>query len=90
MADKNKPQDPEHRVPDVDDNPTRGTPSQAEGDRETIERDLAEKFGSQGAQSGEQRYATGQGGQGDPVNTPSQAEGSRGEIDEDLREKGEE
>ncbi len=35
--------DPEqHRVPNVDDQPVLFTPSQAEGDRDTIEQDLAE------------------------------------------------
>jgi hypothetical protein len=78
--------DPEqHRLPD-DDDAWRGTPSQAEGDRDTIEQDLAEKL--EGAQPSE-RYATGRGGEGDVVTTPSQAEGERNEVDEDLREKGE-
>ncbi len=88
MGDKDKQGGPEqHRVPDVDDSPTRGTPSQAEGDRDTVEADIAEKLGNQPPGS---HYATGTGGQGDTVTTPSQAEGNRGEIDEDLQEKGEE
>jgi hypothetical protein len=76
----------QYRVPDVDDASWRETPSQAEGDRESIEQDLAEKL--DGAQPGS-HYATGGDGQGDIVTTPSQAEGERGEVDEDLREKGE-
>ncbi len=55
------------------------TPSQAEGDRETVERDLGDpgddNFGRQG------------GGQGQRQPSPSQAEGDRGEIERDLREK---
>lgn len=55
------------------------TPSQAEGDRETVERDLGDEgddnFGKQG------------GGQGQEQPTPSQAEGDRAEIERDLREK---
>ncbi len=57
------------------------TPSQAEGDRGTVERDLGdpgdENFGKEG------------GGKGQVQPTPSQAEGDRGEINRDLREKGE-
>jgi hypothetical protein len=88
MDERNRQPRPEqHQVPDVDESPERDTPSQAEGDRDTIEADLAQKFGGEGA---DERYDTGAGGQGDPVNTPSQAEGNRGEIDEDLRERGEE
>ncbi len=55
------------------------TPSQAEGDRGTVERDLGdpgdENFGKEG------------GGKGQVQPTPSQAEGDRKEIDRDLREK---
>jgi hypothetical protein len=67
--------------PDVDD--VTITPSQAEGDRETVERDLGDpgddNFGHRGAGEG--------GGQGEVQPTPSQAEGDREEIDRDLREK---
>jgi hypothetical protein len=55
------------------------TPSQAEGDRETVEADEGDpgddNFGLQG------------GGQGQVQPTPSQAEGDRQEIERDLREK---
>lgn len=55
------------------------TPSQAEGDRETVERDTGDpgddNFGRQG------------GGQGQRQPTPSQAEGDRKEIERDIREK---
>lgn len=80
--------DPEqHPAFELDESFARETPSQAEGDRDTIEQDVAEKL--DGAQPGE-RYATGGGGQGDLVITPSQAEGDRDVVEEDLREKGEE
>ncbi len=59
------------RVPG-DPGETRETPSQAEGDRGTIERDLEEKGLDKGS-----REDPGGGGQGDAVNTPSQAEGER-------------
>ncbi len=93
MSDPNQEQraDPEqHRVPDVDDSVARETPSQAEGDRDTIEADLAQKLDGQTIAEGQGRphYSTGAGGQGDIVTTPSQAEGNRGEIDEDMDEKG--
>ncbi len=90
MTDGDKNAGPEqHQVPDVDDAMGRATPSQAEGDRDTIDADLEQKLGYAEPSGGQPRYATGTGGQGDEVNTPSQAEGNRGEIDEDLTEKGE-
>ncbi len=55
------------------------TPSQAEGDRETVEQDLRERF-----EQGGKPVAGG----GDPISTPSQAEGDRDTIDRDLEEKG--
>jgi hypothetical protein len=61
------------------DEDARQTPSQAEGDRETVERDLNEKQG--------QRPATRNDGQDDVVYTPSQAEGDRGTVERDLQEK---
>ena len=67
--------------PDADD--VTITPSQAEGDRETVERDLGDggddNFGDRGAGEG--------GGQGDVQPTPSQAEGERDTVERDLREK---
>lgn len=79
---KHNPEEPEpdYRVPE---NESHNTPSQAEGDRETIERDIEEKLG--GGHQGEQ-YSPATGG--DPLHTPSQAEGERDEVDEDLDEKG--
>ena len=80
--------DPQYRAPDIDDDYARGTPSQAEGDRDIVEADLAEKgLGDQPGAMGE-RYASGTGGQGDIVTTPSQAEGDRDIIEADLAEKG--
>ena len=74
----------------MDQSRTPPKPSQAEGDRATIEQDLAEK-----GQGG--RRASGQAGglpsqQGDaqdydPQAKPSQAEGERSTVDEDLRQK---
>jgi hypothetical protein len=77
-ADGGENRDKTHRErPDGDD--VTITPSQAEGDRETIERDLGDpgddNFGRQG------------GGQGERQPTPSQAEGDRETVEEDLREK---
>jgi hypothetical protein len=64
------------------------TPSQAEGDRETIENDLAMRHGS-GEQGANPRYASDAGvGPDDVTYTPSQAEGDRETIDRDLEEKG--
>ena len=57
-----------------------GKPSQAEGDRETIERSLGER--------GEQRDTTRQRASDSPPGKPSQAEGDRETVEEDLREKG--
>lgn len=62
------------------------TPSQAEGDRETIEQDLEQKEGGQG---GQERYSAGTSQDPDDVTyTPSQAEGDRETIERDLEEKG--
>ncbi len=58
---------------------TRPTPSQAEGDRETVEQDLLEKSGRGGKPIA---------GGGEPLSTPSQAEGDRETIERDLKEKG--
>ena len=67
----------------LDDDDVTVTPSQAEGDRGTVERDLGDpgddNFGHRGAGEG--------GGQGRRQPTPSQAEGDREEIERDLREK---
>jgi hypothetical protein len=63
--------------PDVDD--VTITPSQAEGDRETVERDLGDP--------GDDNFGREGGGQGERQPTPSQAEGDRQEIERDLREK---
>lgn len=77
---ENRPQ--AHR-PQVDADDVTITPSQAEGDRETIERDLGDpgddNFGRSGAGAG--------GGQGQRQPIPSQAEGDREEIERDLRDK---
>ncbi len=59
--------------------PSRETPSQAEGDRETVEQDLAGKFGQGGKPVA---------GGGQRETTPSQAEGDRETVERDLREKG--
>ncbi len=56
----------------------RPTPSQAEGDRETVEQDLREKAG-QGAKP--------VAGGGEPLSTPSQAEGDRETVERDIEEK---
>jgi hypothetical protein len=61
-----------------DDDP-RPTPSQAEGDRETVERSLGEEHGN--------RAQTRDDGQGDMVHTPSQAEGDRETVERNLEEK---
>ncbi len=63
--------------PDVDD--VTITPSQAEGDRDTVERDLGDP--------GDDNFGREGGGQGQRQPTPSQAEGDRAEIERDLREK---
>jgi hypothetical protein len=55
------------RRPDVDD--VTITPSQAEGDRDTVERNLGE--------SGDDNFGREGGGQGEVQPTPSQAEGER-------------
>ncbi len=59
--------------------PSRATPSQAEGDRETVEQDLAQKAGEGGKPVA---------GGGQLETTPSQAEGDRETVERDLREKG--
>jgi hypothetical protein len=58
------------------------TPSQAEGDRDTIEGDLARN--DVGGDRDNTQYSTGEGGQGDQLFTPSQAEGDRDTIEGDL------
>lgn len=63
--------------PDADD--VTITPSQAEGDRETVERDLGDP--------GDDNFGREGGGQGDVQPTPSQAEGERDTVERDLREK---
>lgn len=55
------------------------TPSQAEGDRETVEESLGEDESGRGD--------AWKGGQGDMTPTPSQAEGEREKIERDLEEK---
>ncbi len=62
---------------------TPARPSQAEGDRETVEQSLGEQE-SNWARSTEDRTATG----ADPMAQPSQSEGDRETVEEDLREKG--
>ncbi len=56
--------------------PLRPTPSQAEGDRATVEEDLGEESEQQ-ARSDQYPKAT--------PRTPSQAEGDRETVEEDLR-----
>ncbi len=63
--------------PDADD--VTITPSQAEGDRDTVEADEGDP--------GDDTFGRESGGQGQVQPTPSQAEGDRKEIDRDLREK---
>jgi hypothetical protein len=58
------------------------TPSQAEGDRDTIEGDLARY--DAGGDRDNTHYSTGEGGQGDQLFTPSQAEGDRDTTEGDL------
>ena len=60
------------------------TPSQAEGDRETIDNDLGEIEGS-ARQLNQTQLPEGVGG--DALSTPSQAEGDRDTIDRDLEQK---
>jgi hypothetical protein len=55
------------------------TPSQAEGDRDTVEEDEGDP--------GDDNFGRESGGQGLVQPTPSQAEGDRQEINRDLREK---
>ncbi|MGE5602799.1 MAG: hypothetical protein ACM30E_07095 [Nitrososphaerales archaeon] len=55
------------------------TPSQAEGDRDTVEADTGDP--------GDDNFGREGGGQGQVQPTPSQAEGDRAEIERDLREK---
>lgn len=55
------------------------TPSQAEGDRDTIEADLGDP--------GDDNFGRLGGGQGQVQPTPSQAEGDREQIERDLRER---
>ena len=72
-----KNRDKVHRDrPDVDN--VTITPSQAEGDRETIERDLGDPETTTSAVQG--------GGQGERQPMPSQAEGDRETVERDLRE----
>lgn len=63
--------------PDVDD--VTITPSQAEGDRETIERSLGDE--------GDDNFGREGGGQGQHQPTPSQAEGDREATERNLRKK---
>ncbi len=56
----------------------RETPSQAEGDRETVEQDLREMSG---------QSARPVAGGGELESTPSQAEGDRETIERDIEEK---
>ena len=58
-------------------------PSQAEGDRETVEQALGEQESNWARPAG-----AGQGAAPDPAAQPSQAEGDRETVEEDLREKG--
>lgn len=77
MTDKNRPEN------DVDAKgiDTRWTGSQAEGDRDTVEEDIAQKY--DGKQPQRKPADTG----GDPLSTPSQAEGDRDTVERDLDEK---
>lgn len=78
----------EHRGYVPDSGMPRPTPSQAEGDRETIEQDLEQKEGGLD-QGGQERYAASSPHDPDDVTfTPSQAEGDRETIERDLDEKG--
>ncbi len=70
---------PQSDLTNMEGDPSRATPSQAEGDRETVEQDLAQKFDQSGKPIA---------GGGQTETTPSQAEGDREAIERDLREKG--
>jgi hypothetical protein len=70
---------PDHYSTQKEDENERLTPSQAEGDRETVEQDLAAKSGRGGKPMA---------GGGEPQTTPSQAEGDRETIERDLNERG--
>ncbi len=73
-------QRPENDV-DAEGIDTRWTGSQAEGDRDTVEEDLEQKYGGQTPR--QQPADTG----GHPISTPSQAEGDRDTVERDLNEK---
>ncbi len=60
---------------------TRWTGSQAEGDRDTVQEDIEQKFG--GKQPQQKPAGTG----GDPLSTPSQAEGDRDTVEDDVDQK---
>ena len=62
---------------------TPAKPSQAEGDRETVEQSLGEQESNWAQPAG-----GGAGAPVDPMAQPSQAEGDRETVEEDLREKG--
>ncbi len=70
---------PDQYATESEDEDVRLTPSPAEGDRETVEQDLAAKSGRGGRPIA---------GGGQPETTPSQAEGDREMIERDLKEKG--
>lgn len=70
-------QGPDREQPGGDD--VTVTPSQAEGNRETIERDLGD--------AGDDNFGRESGGQGQVQPTPSQAEGDRQTVERDLRKK---
>jgi hypothetical protein len=59
----------------------RGTPSQAEGDRATVDEDLCEKDQTSPQSSAECAAQTGYKDQPNPTSTPSQAEGERDASD---------
>lgn len=71
----------------------RTKPSQAEGDRETVDAALeAHGLGAGGRQAADRQDAGAEAGPGKiapaPGDHPSQAEGDRETVDEDLREQG--
>ncbi len=87
MDERNRTEGPKQNYSEPahgDEELTQRTPSQAEGDRDTVEADIARKFGEAkpNEDEGRERYQTGGGGQGDVVHTPSQAEGEEKDVEE--------
>lgn len=69
-----------------------GKPSQAEGDRDTVEEDLrryepAGSAGSAASPAPARRPAVGDDEEGYSVDKPSQAEGDRETVEDDLRRR---